>query len=130
MPFPEKYLDLFDNNKKVFLYIATVSAKGTPQVTPVWFETEGEFILINTAEGRIKDRNMKERPNQIAIVVQDPNDPYRYLGVRGKVVSYTTEGAEEQMNNLSLRYYGKPWTPIEGQTRITFKIQPTHFDEH
>ena len=130
MSFPEKYKDLIDKNKKVFLYLATVNAKGIPQVTPVWFETEGEYILINTNEGRIKDRNMKKRPNQIAMAIQDPNDPYRYLGIQGKVVSQTTEGADEHINKLSLKYYERPWKYREGQKRIIFKIEPTYFDEH
>ncbi|MDP1548163.1 MAG: pyridoxamine 5'-phosphate oxidase family protein [Anaerolineales bacterium] len=129
MPFPEKFLDLFKPETKAFLYLATVSSKGNPQVTPVWFDHDDEYILINTSEGRLKDRNMKKRPN-IAMVVQDPNDPYRYLGIRGKVVSYTTEGADEHMNTLSLRYYGEPWVFKAGQQRIIFKIQPTRFDEH
>jgi PPOX class probable F420-dependent enzyme len=129
MPFPEKFLDLFDKNKKVFLYLATVNAKGMPQVTPVWFDNDGEHILINTNEGRIKDRNMKERPD-IAMVVQDPRDPYRYLGMRGAVISHTTEGADEHIDMLSRRYYGRPWKYRKGQKRIIFKIQPTHFDEH
>jgi PPOX class probable F420-dependent enzyme len=129
MPFPEKFLDLFDKDKKVFLYLATVNAKGMPQVTPVWFDTDGDHILVNTNEGRLKDRNMKERPD-IAMTIQDPDDPYRYLGIRGKVISHTTEGADEHINKLSLRYYGRPWTYREGQKRIIYKIQPTHFDEH
>lgn len=129
MSFPEKFLDLLDPKTKAFLYLATVNAKGIPQVTPVWFDTDGEHILINTNEGRAKDRNMKARPD-IAMTIQDPNDPYRYLGMRGKVVSHTTEGADEHINELSLRYYGTPWTYREGQKRIIFKIQPTSFDEH
>lgn len=130
MPFPEKFPDLFDTNNKVFLYLATVNEKGIPQLTPVWFDNDGEHILINTNEGRLKDRNMKERPDSIAMVIQDPNDPYRYLGMRGKVISYTREGADEHIDMLSRRYYGRPWTYREGQKRIIFKIQPTRFDEH
>jgi PPOX class probable F420-dependent enzyme len=129
MPFPEKFLDLFDKDKKVFLYLATVNAKGVPQVTPVWFDTDGDHILVNTNEGRLKDRNMKERPD-VAMTIQDPDDPYRYLGMQGRVVSHTTEGADEHINKLSLRYYGRPWTYREGQKRIIYKIQLTHFDEH
>lgn len=129
MPFPEKFLDLFKPETKAFLFLATVNKKGEPQVTPVWFDTDGEYILINTNEGRLKDRNMKSQPN-VAMVIQDPNDPYRYLGIRGKVVSLTREGADEHINMLSMRYYGKPWAYREGQKRIIFKIQPTHFDTH
>jgi len=130
MNFPEKYQDLLNNNGKVFLYLATVGSSGIPQVTPVWFEVEGGYILINTNEGRAKDRNMKERPNGIAMVIQDPRDPYRYLGVRGRIASYTTEGADEHINKLSLMYDEKPWNYREGQKRIIFKIQPVSFDEH
>ena len=130
MSFPETFQDLLKPETKAFLFLATANAKGSPQVTPVWFDVDGDFILIYTNEGRLKDRNMKERPESIAMVIQDPGDPYRYLGMRGKVVSHTTEGADEHINMLSLRYYGRPWTYREGQKRIIFKIQPTHFDEH
>lgn len=129
MPFPEKFQDLFKPETKAFLFLATVNKKGVPQVTPVWFDSDGEYILINTNEGRAKDRNMKNNP-EVAMVIQDPSDPYRYLGVRGKVITTTTDGADEHINMLSMRYYGKPWTYREGQKRIIFKIQPTHFDEH
>jgi PPOX class probable F420-dependent enzyme len=129
MPFPEKFHDLLKPETKAFLFLATVNAKGIPQVTPVWFDTDGDYILINTNEGRIKDRNMKSQPN-VAMVIQDPADPYRYLGMQGKVVSSTTEGADEHIDMLSRRYYNKPWTYREGQKRIIFKIQPTHFDTH
>lgn len=129
MPFPRDFLDLFNPDNKAFLFLATVNAKGEPQVTPVWFDHDGEHILINTNEGRIKDRNMKSQPN-VSMVIQDPNDPYRYLGVRGKVISHTTEGADEHIDMLSHRYYGKPWKYREGQKRVIFKILPTNFDQH
>lgn len=129
MPFPEKFQDLLKPETKAFLFLATVNSKGIPQVTPVWFDTEGDYILINTNEGRIKDRNMKSQPH-VAMVIQDPADPYRYLGIQGRVISSTTEGADEHIDMLSRRYYNKPWTYREGQKRIIFKIQPTHFDSH
>lgn len=129
MSFPETFKDLLDPKTKAFLFLATVNKKGEPQVTPVWFDTDGEYILINTNEGRLKDRNMKSQ-SDVGMVIQDPNDPYRYLGMRGKVVSHTTEGADEHIDMLSRRYYNKPWTYREGQKRIIFKILPTHFDTH
>jgi len=129
MPFPEIFLDLFRPETKAFLFLATVNAKGQPQVSPVWFDTDDEHILINTNEGRLKDRNMKSQKD-VAMVIQDPQDPYRYLGIRGRVVSFTREGADEHINMLSMRYYNKPWTYREGQKRIIFKIQPVSFDEH
>jgi hypothetical protein len=72
---------------------------------------------------------MKARPN-VAMVIQDPDTPYRYLGLHGVVESYTTEGADEHINALSLKYKDSPWVYQEGQKRIIFTIKPTHFDEH
>jgi PPOX class probable F420-dependent enzyme len=129
MSFPEEFLDLFKDDTKALLYLATVMPDGSPQVTPVWLDKDGEHILVNTNEGRVKDRNMKARP-KVAMTIQDPNDPYRYLGVRGEVVGYTREGADEHINKLSLKYDNEPWKYREGQRRIIFKIKPTHFDLH
>ena len=129
MKFPESYLDLLKPETKAFLFLATSMADNSPQVTPVWFDADGEYILINTNEGRVKDRNMKERPF-VAMVIQDPADPYRYLQVRGKVVEYIREGADEHIDMLSRRYNNKPWPFQEGQKRIIFKIKPTSFDPH
>jgi PPOX class probable F420-dependent enzyme len=129
MNFPEEFLDLLNKESKALLYLATLMPDGSPQVTPVWFDSDGEHILINTNEGRVKDRNMKARPN-VAMTIQDPNDNYRYLGVRGEVVGYTREGADEHINKLSLKYDNKSWIRKENQRRIIFKIKPAHFDEH
>ncbi|HXD09400.1 MAG TPA: PPOX class F420-dependent oxidoreductase [Anaerolineales bacterium] len=129
MNFPEEYLDLLNDESKAMLYLATIMPDGSPQVTPVWFSIDGEHILINTNEGRVKDKNMKARP-KVAMTIQDPNKIYRYLGIRGEVVSYTTEGADEHINMLSIRYDNEPWTYRETQRRIIFRIKPTHFDKH
>ena len=129
MNFPEKYLDLFDPETKAHLFLATSMPDGSPQVTPVWFDHDGEHILINTNEGRVKDRNMKGRP-KVAMVIQDPADPFRYLGIRGEVVSYTREGADEHIDMLAHRYRGNPWNYRPDQKRIIYKIRPDHFDEH
>ena len=129
MNFPEEFLDLLNEESKALLYLATLMPDGSPQVTPVWFDSDGKHILINTNEGRVKDRNMKARPN-VAMTIQDPNDTYRYLGIRGEVVGYTREGADEHINKLSLRYDDKSWIRKENQRRIIFKIKPAHFDEH
>ena len=129
MIFPEEYRDLLGDESKAMLYLATLMTDGSPQVTPVWFSTKDEHILINTNEGRVKDKNMKARP-KVAMTIQDPDKIYRYLGVRGEVVSYTTEGADEHIKELSLRYDNEPWKYRKGQKRIIFKIKPTHFDLH
>jgi len=129
MKFPEKYLDMFAPETRAYLFLATIMPDGSPQNTPVWFDHDGEHILINTNEGRIKDRNMKERP-KVAVVIQDPADPFRYLQIRGEVVGFTREGADEHIDMLCHRYRGKPWDYRPGQKRIIFKIRPSHFDEH
>lgn len=129
MTFPTDFLDLFTDETKALLYLATTMPDGTPQVSPVWFSVDGDHVLINTNEGRTKDKNMKTRP-RVAMVIQDPKDQDRYLGMRGEVVEFTREGADEHINRLSLKYYGKPWRYREGQRRIIYRINPIHFDLH
>lgn len=129
MTFPTQFHDLLYGEKKALLYLATIMADGSPQVTPVWFSADDEHILVNTNEGRTKDRNMKDRP-RVAVTIQDPDDPYRYLGVRGEVVGFTREGADEHINQLSLKYDHRPWKYREGQRRIIYRIRPIHFDLH
>lgn len=129
MIFPEAFRDLLQDAVKAYLFLATTMPDGSPQVTPVWFNTDGEHILINTNEGRVKDRNMKARP-KVAMVIQDPSTPYRYLQIRGEVVEMTREGADEHINQLSLKYDERPWIHREGQKRIIYKIKPNHFDHH
>lgn len=129
MNFPDKFLDLLKDETRAFLFLATTMPDGSPQVTPIWFNINCGHILINTNEGRVKDRNMKARP-RVAMVIQDPSTPYRYLQIRGEVAEYTREGADEHINQLSLKYDNKPWTYREGQRRIIYKIRPIHFDQH
>ena len=129
MNFPERFLDLLKDETKAYLFLATTMPDGSPQVTPVWFSVDGDLILINTAEGRLKDKNMKAR-SHVAMTIQDPNDRYRYIGIRGEVVGSTKEGADEHIAELSLRYNNKPWNKTEGQKRIIYKIKPTHVHDH
>ena len=127
--FPLEYLDLLKDETKAYLFLATSMSDGSPQVTPIWFSSDDEYILINTNEGRTKDRNMKARP-KIALVIQDPATPYRYIQIRGEIAEFTTQGADDHINQLSLKYDNKPWKYREGQKRIIFKIKPTHIDPH
>ncbi len=126
---PSDYHDLFADETKAFLYLATVMPDGSPQVTPVWFSADETHILVNTAKGRVKDRNMRARP-QVAMVIQDPKTPYRYLQIRGRVDEITETGGDEHINALSLTYDGKPWKKVAGQTRVIYKILPEHIDAH
>lgn len=120
---PESHQDLFKDETRAYAYLATTMADGSPQVTPLWFNSDGEHILINSAAGRIKDKNMRARP-QIALLIADPTDPYRYLQVRGRVVDVTEVGALDHINALSLKYDKKPWTARPGEVRVIYKIAP------
>ena len=122
---PEDYRDLVADETLAFAFLATIMDDGSPQVTPVWFNTEGETILINSAMGRVKDRNMRKRP-QVALVLMDLEEPYRYLQIRGRVVEITSDGAQEHFDTLSIKYTGRPRKrpAPEGEQRVTYKIYP------
>lgn len=129
MNIPKNYQDLLKDETKAYLFLATTMADGTPQVTPIWFNTDENYILINTAAGRVKDINMQERPH-VAMVIQDLSNPYRYMQIRGKVIERTTEGANEHINDLSLKYTSKDWSGSPNERRVTFKISPDKVDAH
>lgn len=120
---PEKYADLFD--KKVFAGLATVMPDGAPQATPVWIDYDGENVIFNTATGRQKDKNL-QADGRVSVMLVDPENPYRYLEVRGKVVERTTEGADEHINKMAKKYLGQDVYPFRqpNEQRVIFKIQP------
>jgi len=121
---PESHRDLFTDKSRAFAYLATLMTDGSPQVTAVWFDALDDYILINTAKGRVKDKNMRAH-KQVTVLIADPQDPfYRYVQIRGHIVEITEQGALEHINKLSLRYDMKPWTSVDGQTRVIFKIKP------
>ncbi len=119
---PNTHLDLLADKTKAIATLATVMADGSPQVTPVWFNFDGENVWINSAKGRLKDRNMRARP-QVALCILDPTDPYRYLQIRGRVVEITEEGAVEHIHQLSHKYMGKAWDIPAGEVRVRYCIQ-------
>jgi PPOX class probable F420-dependent enzyme len=111
--------------KRAFAHLATVMPDGTPQVTPVWFDFDGTHIRVNSARGRVKDRNMRARPT-VALAIVDPDDAYRYVSIRGRVVEVTEEGADAHIDALAKRYLGKdryPWRR-PGEVRVTYRIKP------
>lgn len=110
-------------HKRAFAHVATVDDDGAPQVTPVWIDYDGEYILVNSAQGRKKDRNLRARP-QVALSILDPDDPYRYLGIQGEVVEITEEGGAAHINKLSHKYDGKDYRLPAGQVRVIYKIRP------
>jgi len=120
---PEKFRNLLEDNVKALAFLATVMDDGTPQVTPVWFSAADGHILINSAKGRVKDRNMRARPD-VALTIMDLGKPYRYLQIRGTVVEITEEGANEHINALSHKYRGHDYDFTPGQVRVIYKIRP------
>ena len=121
---PAAYRDLFE--RKTFAGFATVMPDGTPQVTPVWIDYDGEYIVVNTARGRQKERNVQANP-KVGVVAMDPDDPYRYISVRGEVVEVTEEGAVEHANDLARRYMGIEQYPNLGEEqgpRVMVLIRP------
>ncbi len=123
---PEAYLDLFE--KRVFANLATLMPDGGPQVTPTWCDFQENYVLINSARGRQKDYNMR-RDSRVAISILDPENPYRYLEVRGTVVEITEQGAREHIDKMSKKYLGVDQYPYAqpGEVRVLYKIRPEHF---
>lgn len=122
---PDKYLDLF--KKKALGHLATLMPDGSPQVTPVWIDYDGTHVLFNTAQERQKDRNL-QRDGRVSISMVDPDNAYRYLEVRGRVVERTTQGADAHIDTMAKKYLGQdkyPWRQ-PGEVRVIFKIQPEH----
>ena len=94
-----------------------------PVATPLWFNTDGIHVVINSAKGRVKDRNMRARPT-VALVIQDPKVETRYIQVRGRVVEITEAGALDHIDMLSMKYRKRHWKPVVGQIRVIYKILP------
>ncbi len=124
---PKSHLDLFEPTCRAFAFLGTLMKDGSPQVTPVWFNTDDQYILVNTAVGRTKDRNMQARP-VVAIAIFDPANPYRYIQIRGKVVERTEEGGREHIDALSKKYTGRERynSMRPGEVRVIFKISLDH----
>jgi PPOX class probable F420-dependent enzyme len=110
--------------KKAFAQVATTGKDG-PQVTPVWVDFDGTHVLVNTARGRAKVRRV-ERDPRVAINILDPDNPYRYLEIRGRVVETTEKGAAEHIDKMAKKYLGKDKYPFAqpGEVRVLYKIAP------
>lgn len=122
---PDSHQDLISDDKRTFAILSTIMDDGSPQASPIWFDTEGEYIRFNTARGRVKDQNIQERP-EVALTMLDPDDPYRYLLIRGRVVEETEEGAVDHIDRLAGKYQGKSNYPLpEGEVRVIYKVKPT-----
>jgi PPOX class probable F420-dependent enzyme len=120
----EPYSDLL-TQKKAFANLATLMPDGSPQVTPVWFDYDGKIVRVNTAEGRVKARNLKPGA-AVALSVMDPDNPYRYVQIRGRVRSATRDGADAHIDSLAQKYLGKDKYPFRqpGEVRVMYEIEP------
>ncbi|MFJ7326234.1 MULTISPECIES: PPOX class F420-dependent oxidoreductase [Streptomyces] len=111
----------------VFVNIATIQPDGSPQVSPVWVKRDGDDLLISTTAGRRKEANLRRDP-RVTVVVQPADNPYTYAEIRGRA-ELTTEGGQELIDELSVKYTGKPYAefnPNSGQDdpRVVVRITP------
>jgi len=122
---PEKFRDLF--NKKAFASLTTLMPDGSPQTTPVWVDSDGEHVIFNSAKGRQKDRNVRRDP-RVALAIIDPDNPYRYMEIRGKVEEITEQGADKHIDKMAKKYLDKDKYPFSqpGEVRVLYKIRPEH----
>lgn len=108
---PAEYQDLFE--KRSFAFVATLLPDGSPHLTPTWVDFDGEHVLVNTIRNNRKDKNVRNDP-RITLAIADPENPYRYLSVRGEVVERREEGAREHLDTLAERYTGEAKYPGPG----------------
>ena len=125
---PSEYRDLFD--KKAFAHLATLMPDGSPQVTPVWCDVDGDYVIVNSAKGRRKDKNMRA-DGRVAIELSDPDNHYRYLEVRGKVIEGTEEGADAHIDKMANKYMGVDTYPYrqDDEVRVIYRIEPERFSQ-
>lgn len=113
---------------KNFIFLATVNPDGTPQVTPTWVDTDGHYVLINTAVGRVKHRNIKKNP-QVALAITEQGNPYNLVMMRGKVIEELTGPvAESHIDKMAKKYRGQETYKNRkpGEKRVLLKIEPHH----
>jgi PPOX class probable F420-dependent enzyme len=120
---PAAFRDLTE--KKAFANLATLMPDGSPQVTPVWFDVADGRVRVNTAKGRVKARNLRDG-SPVALAILDPDNPYRYMQIRGRVVRMTEQGADAHIDALAKKYLGKDKYPFRraGEVRVMYEIEP------
>jgi PPOX class probable F420-dependent enzyme len=104
-------------------YLATTLPDGAPHVSPLWADSRDGLIVLNTADGRVKVQNIRRDP-RVAVAIHDRDEPHPPLALTGTVVEITADGAAEHMDELSRRYTGEGWTPVQGQVRLLLVIEP------
>lgn len=128
---PEDFQDLLQDETRAFLFLATIMKDGHPQVTPVWFNAMNDLILINSAKGRVKDLNIRRFP-LVAMCIQDPSNPYRYLQIQGRVIEISEQDTVDHIDKLTQKYTGKDKYPYgtPGEIHVCYKIQIQKVDAH
>ena len=105
-----------------FATVGTLDPDGSPQLTIVWIDWDGENVLFNTAAGRAKPRNL-ERDPRVSVLVTDRDDGYRWVEILGRA-ELTTEGADEHIDKLARKYTGEAWKPRTGEQRLLVRVRP------
>jgi PPOX class probable F420-dependent enzyme len=120
---PDSVRDLLD--KPIVATLSTLMPDGSPQATPVWFSYDGSKIRVNSAKGRAKDQNMRHDP-RVAIAIVDPENPYRYLEIRGRVESVSESEGDTHIDSLAKRYMNVETYPYRapGEVRVVYTIVP------
>jgi PPOX class probable F420-dependent enzyme len=120
---PDEARHLFEG--KELAHVATLNADGTPQVSAVWVGLDGDLVTFNTAEGRVKTKNLYANPS-VAVSITGEENPYENVVVQGKVVEMTHEGADADIDALAKRYLGADTYPFRqpGEQRVLVKIEP------
>jgi PPOX class probable F420-dependent enzyme len=113
--------------RPVLASLATLNADGSPQITPLWVDRDGDDVLFNTARGRKKARNM-EKDARVAVTVIDPDDQYNVVAFQGTVIDERTDGADEHIDALAKKYLGVESYPMrrEGEVRIKVRVRTDH----
>ncbi len=109
-------------NEKNFASFATTNPDGSPQVSPVWIDYDGNLILINAAKGRIKEKNIRNN-NKVALSVFDMNNPYEMATIRGTIIQQTTEGADIHIDKRATKYLNLEKYPFRNQDEIRFILK-------
>ena len=122
---PENFRDLL-TTKKAFAHLATLMPDGSPQVTPVWIDFVDEKVRVNSARGRVKDKNISLH-SQVALSITDPENPYRHIAIRGRVANITETGADPHIDAMAKKYLDQDTYPYRkpGEVRVIYDIEPT-----